>query len=221
MSNTSISLSKMSENKNSHFLQKNIRGHIRFKPFWGDDFSINIFWWPVRFIIFDKKICRNLPFSRLKSINSVYRNWPKIVARSPDFFHLSGLNKRFFDVLVGPGCWAKKNESSIDNQFGKNSHSGTRSFLSILNLRTFMERPRTALVPGRSPELGRDGPDGWLWVEKGPSYRSRIEFVDKINDKLPNERLTIHRSPRWQKSYHRQLDQVQGSVTWFMTFEPL
>ena len=52
----------------------------------------------------------------------------------------------------------------------------------------------------------------------GQIYWSWTEFVDKINDKLPNEKLTIHRSPRWQKSYHRQLDQVEGSVTWIFNF---
>ena len=61
-----------------------------------------------------------------------------------------------------------------------------------------------------------------FWTYLGTWPRTKIliwtEFVDKINDKLPNERLTIHRSPRWQKSYHRQLDQVEGSVTWFFNF---
>lgn len=38
---------------------------------------------------------------------------------------------------VGPGCWAKKNESSIDNQFRKDPVSGMRSlscpFWSIMD----------------------------------------------------------------------------------------
>ena len=118
------------------------------------------------------------------------------------YFKRSGLIERSSNVRssnVGPGCWAKKNESSIDNQFRKDPDSGKRSSFSHF--------------------LVHNGPKHFGPSQvRGQNYWSCTKFVDKINDKLPNEKLTIHRSPRWQKSYHRQLDQVEGSVTWFFNF---